>query len=75
MWICPKVKEWVDTINTLKRFSVRYLHTAYYRLAMSLQAEWQSLMQSVTRVGEYMVPVEEDLANKFLPKLMGLESI
>ena len=42
---------------------------------MSLQAEWQYLLQTVLGVGEYMVPVEEAISNKFLPKLMGIHSI
>ena len=42
---------------------------------MSLQTEWQYFMRTVLGVGEYMGLVEEDLANKFLPKLMGLERI
>ena len=57
------------------RFSVRYSQTAYEGLAMSLQEEWQYLLWTVPGVGEYMVPVEEALANKFLPKLLGLQSI
>ena len=41
---------------------------------MSLQAEWQYLMQTVPEVGEYMGPVEEPSAKKFLPKLLVMES-
>ena len=56
-------------------FDVRYLQTAYAVLAMSLQAEYKYLMQTVPGVGDYMSPVEEALANKFLPKILGIQSI
>ena len=42
---------------------------------MSLQVEWQYLLRTVQGVGEYMGPVEEALTNKFLLKLLGLQSI
>ena len=32
-------------------------------------------MQTVLGVGDYMSPVEEALANKFLPELLGIQSI
>ena len=38
-WLLPKVTEWAETIKTLGRFSVRYLHTAYTVFLMSLQVE------------------------------------
>ena len=41
----------------------------------SIQSEWQYLMQTVLGVGEYIGPVEKALENKFLMKLLGLESI
>ena len=47
----------------------------YSGVVMFLQAEWQYLMQTIPGVGEYMGPVEEALENKFLPKILGLESI
>ena len=56
-------------------FDVGYLQTAYAVLAMSLQAECKYLMQTVPGVGDYMSPLEEALDNKFLPKLLGLQSI
>ena len=40
-WVLPKVQDWVETIETLGRFAVRYPYTAYVRLAMLIQAEWQ----------------------------------
>ena len=42
---------------------------------MSHQAEWQYLMRTVPGGGEYMVPVEKALADKFLPKMLVMESI
>ena len=42
---------------------------------MSLQVKRQYLMRTVLGCGEYMVPVEEALSNKFLTKLLGLKSI
>ena len=69
------MEEWAETIETLGKFSVKYPQTAYSGLVVSLQAEWQYLMRTVPGVGEYMGPVEEALANKFLPKLLGLQSI
>ena len=42
---------------------------------MSLQVEWQYIMLTVPGIREYMRPVEEALANKFLLKLLGIQSI
>ena len=74
-WIRPKLKEWAETIETLGRFVVSYLQTSYSIVAMFLQAEWQYLMQTVLEVGEHLGLVEEALANTFLMKLLGLDSI
>ena len=57
-YICPKVQEWSDKKNTLRRFAVRYPLTAYSGVAILLQAKWQYLMRTVPGVQEYMVPVE-----------------
>ena len=40
-WIRPKVQECVKIIETLGKFVVRYPQTAYDRVSMSLQVEWQ----------------------------------
>ena len=56
-------------------FVVSYPQTAYAGLSMSLQVEWQYLMLTDLGVREYMIPVEEALANKFLLKLLGIQSI
>ena len=69
--ILPKVKEWKETIEILGRFTVRYTQTAYAEVAMSLKAEWKYFMRTVPGAGEYMGLVDEALANKFLPKLLG----
>ena len=74
-WICPNVQEWAENIETLGRVLVRYPQTAYARLATSLNAEWQYLMHTVPGVIEYMGPMEKALANNFMPKLLGLDSI
>ena len=56
-------------------FVVNYPQTVYAGLSMSLQVEWQYLMLTVLGVREYMITVEEALANKFLLKLLGIQSI
>ena len=74
-WLLSKVAEWVETIENLGRFAIRYPQTAYAGLAMSLHSEWKYLVWIIPGVGEYMGPNEEVLANKILPKLLGLQSI
>ena len=74
-WIRPRVQEWTETIDTLGRFAFSYPQAVYAGVAMSLKAEWQYLVLTVPGVGEYMGPVEYALANKFLTKILGLESI
>ena len=71
-WLLSKVAEWVETIEILGRFAIRYPQTAYAGLAMSLHSEWKYLVWIIPGVGEYMGPNEEVLANKILPKLLGL---
>ena len=51
-WLLPKAAEWVETIETLGRFAIRYPQTAYAGLAMSLQAECKYLMWTVPGVGD-----------------------
>ena len=74
-WLLPNVADRAETIETLGRFDIRYPQTAYAGLAMSLQAERKHLMRTVPGFREYIGPVEEALANKFLTKLLGLQSI
>ena len=44
------MKEWVETIENLRRLPVRYLHMDYSGVVMFLQTEWQYLMQTVPGV-------------------------
>ena len=74
-WIHPKVQELAEKIETLRRFAVRYQKTSYSGVAMLFQSEWYYLMRTAPGVREYMGPAEKESENKFLPKLLGLESI
>ena len=48
-----------------------YPQTAYAGLSKSLQAEWQYLHRVVENAGDHFGPIEEALANVFIPALLG----
>jgi len=48
----------------------RFPQTAFAGLTKSLQLEWQYIQQVVPAIGTTLAPIEEALANTFLPALL-----
>ena len=58
-------------VKTLGWYVVIYLQAAYIGLVVLLHLEWQYLYISVPGVGVFVGPLEKDLVEKILPKLLG----
>jgi hypothetical protein len=69
-WLAPQIATWVEGIHALARIGTHYPQTAYAGLSKSLQAEWQ-YMHWVENAGDHFGPIEEALANVFIPALLG----
>jgi hypothetical protein len=69
-WLAPKILDWVYGVNQLAKVASRYPQTAYAGLAKSLQSEWQYLQRVLPDSGDAFAPVEEAIANAFLPALL-----
>ena len=71
--IKPQVEAWDHRVRVLGKISRRHPQSAYARLGMSLQLEWQYLQRTVPGVSTLMGPIEEALREKFFPALFGGE--
>jgi len=70
-WLAPQIAQWVESIHALARISVYYPQTVYAGLSKSLQAEWQYTHRVVENARDHFAPIEEALANVFIPALLG----
>jgi hypothetical protein len=70
-WPALQIATWVEGIHALARISNHYPQTAYAGLSKSLQAEWQYMHRVVENAGDHFGPIEEALANVFIPALLG----
>jgi hypothetical protein len=68
-WLEPKIQAWIDGIHTLARAARHFPQSAYVGLAKSLQSDWQYLQRVLPDCSVGFEPVEEALANAFLPAL------
>ena len=67
-----KVSNWVHAVEVLTRIVVQNPQSAYTRLTMLLQAEWQYLRRAVTGVKAHLQPTKDAIWSKFIPVLMGM---
>ena len=74
-WVKPQVEAWAHRVRDLAKISQRHPQSAYARLGMSLQSEWQYPQSTVPGVGTLMGPIEEALREKLFPSLFGVEEI
>ena len=71
----PQVEAWTHGVIVLSEIERRHPQSAYSRLRMQLQLEWQYLQRTVPRVGTLMGPIEEALREKIFPALFGGDEI
>ena len=69
-WVEEQVEQWTEGVDVLARVAHRFPQTAYAGLAKSLQHEWQYLQRVTPAVAESFAPIEEALAEGFLPALL-----
>ena len=56
----------------MARIAFHYPQTAAYaRLSKSLKAEWQYMHRVIGDIRDHFAPIEEALANVFIPVLLG----
>jgi hypothetical protein len=74
-WVKEKVKVWADGVNILASVAKHYPQTAFAGLTISLQNEWQYTLRTVPGVAALFDPVEKAIRSRFLPALLGVDSI
>ena len=70
-WLAPKIKAWTNHVKLLSRVAKRYPQTAFAALTKSLQNEWTYLQRVVPDVSAAFQPIENALAEDFIPALFG----
>ena len=55
----PQVEAWAHAVKVLAKIAQRHPQSAYAKLGMLLQLEWQYLQRTVPGVGTLMGPIEE----------------
>ena len=63
-WVKPQVEAWAHGIRVLAKIARQHPQSAYARLGMLLQSEWQYLQRTVPGFGTLMGPIEEALREK-----------
>jgi len=71
LWIQPQITQWTKGIECLAQVAPRFPQTAYAGLAKSIQLEWQYLQHIVQETGPMLAPIEDAIANTFLPALIN----
>jgi hypothetical protein len=69
-WLQPQIEDWIFGIKQLAKVAQRFPQTAYCGLAKSLQMEWQYLQRVLPDAGPSFAPLEDALADFFLPSLL-----
>ena len=72
-WLRPQIEEWAEGVRRLARVARRFPQTAFAGLSKSLQAEWQYALRVLPEVQRAFGPVEDALANDFLPALFDVD--
>ena len=70
-WVDDQVESWVRSIKLLSRAAKRFPQTSFAALTRPLQTEWTYLQRVVPDVALSFAPIEEALAESFLPALFG----
>ena len=70
-----KVEEWISHTKDLSRAAKRHPQSAYCVFTKSLQAEWTYLQRILPNIGKFFAPLEEAIANTFIPALLGTVTV
>ena len=71
IWVEEKLETWVAGEKRLDKFARALPQTAYARLTMSIQKEWQFAQRTTTSVGTLFAPLEAALTENFIASLLG----
>ena len=74
-WLEPTIQQWVTNVEILSKVAIRYPQSAYTALTYSIQAEWQYLSRVMPLTSEVLFSIEAAICSKFLPALLGVDSI
>jgi len=69
-WLQPQIQQWVRGVEQLAQVAPHFPQMAYTGLTKSLQLEWQYIQRVIPAIGTTLAPIEEALANTFLPALL-----
>ncbi len=72
-YVRQKVEFWAESVTRLGDLAIKQPQDAYAALTKSLAFEWLFLQRVVPNCGPQFAPLEEAIAEKFLPKLFGVE--
>ncbi len=70
-WMEEQIQKWVKNIQTLAKIAKKFPQTAYAGMTKSLQNEWAYLQRVCGNAGELFQPIEDAIAQDFLPALFG----
>ena len=70
-WLTPKIQGWVDGVRALAMVAHRHPQSAYVGLVRSLQSEWQYLQRVTADCADAFAPIEEAIAEDFIPAMFG----
>ena len=74
-YVREKIVDWVDNVKVLSRAAKRYPQSAYCVFTKSLQAEWIYIQRILPGIGHLFAPLEEAIADVFIPALLGTVTI
>jgi hypothetical protein len=69
-WVDPQIEKWIDGVKSLAKVARKFPQTAYAGLVQSLQGEWQYLQRVTPGTEDAFAPLEEAIAQIFLPALL-----
>jgi len=70
-WLQPQIDQWVGRVRKLSRIAKKYPQSAYAGMTKSLQAEWQYLQRVNHSVADDFAPLDDAIAQDFVPALFG----
>ena len=68
-----KAADWAGHVNLVAAAAEDFPHEAYYCLYRCVQAQWTYALRTSSVASGTMQPVEDSLAQRFLPRLVGAQ--
>ena len=72
-YIADKVQGWCEDIKMLADIAESEPQAAYSAYILGIQHRWKSVQRTVPHISEAMEPLEHEIRQKLLPKMLGKE--